>query len=236
MSHYSEKSEIIAREQDLLDVMRGQVIHPNAKAIKKTKSDQTILDAMGIMMRPVRENEEVEIKKHLGQQACHYKRAWRVINTKTQDAFNQYLKDHTSSKRKMFWHGSKNENWLNILKTGLVLNPNAVATGKMFGMGIYFAPSASKSLGYTSLAGSYWAGGTSDRAFMGVMDVACGKAFDIYDNPYGWGDLTAKKLEQKCPSANYVFAHKDKGMLRNDELIVYNEAQVTIHYLVELSN
>ncbi len=236
MSHYSEKAEIIAREQDLLDVMRGQVIHPNAKAIKKTKNDQTILDAMGIMMRPVREKEEAEIKNHLGQQACHYKRAWRVINTKTQDAFNQYLKDHTASKRKMFWHGSRNENWLNILKTGLVLNPNAVATGKMFGMGIYFAPSASKSVGYTSLAGSYWAGGTSNRAFMGVMDVACGKSFDIYDNPYGWSDLTAKKLEQKCPGANYVFAHKDKGMLRNDELIVYNEAQVTIHYLVELSN
>lgn len=95
---------------------------------------------MGIMMRPVREKEEAEIKNHLGQQACHYKRAWRVINTKTQDAFNQYLKDHTASKRKMFWHGSRNENWLNILKTGLVLNPNAVATAKCLAWAFILLP------------------------------------------------------------------------------------------------
>lgn len=236
MNHYSEKAEIIEREQDLLDVMKGQVVYPNAKAIKKSASDQTILDAMGVTMRAVSAKEAEDIKRHLGRQADHYSRAWRVVNTATQKAFDAYMADNVDCERKMLWHGSKNENWLNILKTGLVLNPNAVATGKMFGMGIYFAPSASKSVGYTSLTGSYWAGGTSNRAYMAVMDVACGKAFDIYDNPCAWSGITAKNLDRYCKGANYVFAHKDKGMLRNDELVVYNEAQVTIHYLVELQS
>lgn len=235
MSDYSEKAKIISREQDLLDVMRGQIVRTTAKALKKTAdSDQTILDAIGVSMRPVSDREASDIKRHLGRQSEHYYRAWRVVNDRTQKAFDNYMEANASCERKMLWHGSKNENWLNILKTGLVLNPNAVATGKMFGMGIYFAPSASKSVGYTSLTGSYWAGGTSSRAFMAVMDVACGKPFDIYDNPYAWSGLNAQNLDRHCKGANYVFAHKDKGMLRNDELVVYNEAQVTIHYLVEL--
>lgn len=234
----------IAEMIDFLADVSRQILRRNYSVSLDAVTEEMVNEAQYILNRLSAQRDVFEfnnvllqlfqaLPRQMGQVKDHMMSHY---SEKTQDAFNQYLKDHTSSKRKMFWHGSKNENWLNILKTGLVLNPNAVATGKMFGMGIYFAPSASKSVGYTSLAGSYWAGGTSDRAFMGVMDVACGKAFDIYDNPYGWGDLTAKKLEQKCPGANYVFAHKDKGMLRNDELIVYNEAQVTIHYLVELSN
>lgn len=234
MNNYSEKAQIIRREQDLLDVMRGQIIRPNTKAINKTAAAQTMLDAMGITMRPVSDRETDDIKRHMGQQACRYSRAWRVVNEHTQEAFDKYITTNNTCECKMLWHGSKNENWLNILKEGLVLNPNAVATGKMFGMGIYFALSASKSVGYTSLTGSYWAKGTANRAYMSVMDVACGKAFDIYDRPHSWSGITAQNLDHYCKGANYVFAHKDKGMLRNDELIVYNEAQVTIHYLVEL--
>jgi len=40
----------------------------------------------------------------------------------------------------MFFHGSRNENWWNIIKNGLQLNPNAKITGKMLGHGIYLAP------------------------------------------------------------------------------------------------
>lgn len=69
---------------------------------------------------------------------------------------------------------------------------------------------------------------------MAVMEVACGKAFDIYDRPYNWSGITAQNLDSYCKGANYVFAHNDKGMLRNDEIVVYNEAQVTVRYLVEL--
>ena len=55
---------------------------------------------------------------------------------------------------KQLWHGSRNENWFSILENGLQLNPNAIITGKMFGKGIYFAPSSNKSWNYTSYRGT----------------------------------------------------------------------------------
>ena len=231
----SDMGEIIQREQNLLDVMRGQVvIRPSVPAIEGQTADKTILEALGITVSNVTSEEEQNILRHLGQQAGKYHAAWRIDTKATRGNFEDYMSSHPDCKKKFLWHGSKNENWLNILSTGLKLNPNAAITGKMFGHGIYFAPSASKSAGYTSLSGSYWANGHSSRAFMGVMEVACGKAFDVYDHQSRYSSITGKNLSSFCNGANYVFAHKDKGMLRNDELIVYDEAQVTIRYLVEL--
>ena len=236
MAHsVTDMGEIIQREQNLLDVMRGQVvIRPSVPALEGQTADKTILEALGITVSHVTCEEEQNILRHLGQQAGKYRAAWRINTKATRGNFEEYMASHPDCEKKFLWHGSKNENWLNILSTGLKLNPNAAITGKMFGHGIYFAPSASKSAGYTSLSGSYWANGRSSRAFMGVMEVACGKAFDVYDHQSRYGSITGRNLNSFCNGANYVFAHKDKGMLRNDELIVYDEAQVTIRYLVEL--
>lgn len=236
-SSNSDFGEIVQREQDLLDVMRGQVV--TAAPVRKSSqkmADYTLLEALGIEVEPVTDEEKANIIRHLGRCASYYKNAWRIRNKKTSEAFYKYMDDHADCKKKLLWHGSKNENWLSIIESGLKLNPNAAITGKMFGKGIYFAPSAAKSLGYTSINGSYWAKGSSSRAFMSVMEVACGKPFDIYDNPYGWSGITGQNLDSYCKGANYVFAHKDRGMLKNDELVVYDEAQVNIRYLVELNH
>jgi hypothetical protein len=41
-------------------------------------------------------------------------------------------------KERLYWHGSRNENWFNIMQTGLLIRPSgAVHTGSMFGDGIY---------------------------------------------------------------------------------------------------
>lgn len=230
----NDMGKIVQREQDLLDVMRGQVAIPVAKKTNENSAAQTMLEAMNLLVSPVSAEEKENIIRHLGQQGSKYHNAWRVDQADTRKQFKEYMESHPGCVKKFLWHGSKNENWLNILGTGLKLNPNATITGKMFGKGIYFAPSATKSAGYTSMTGSYWANGRSNRAFMAVMEVACGKAFDIYDRPYNWSGITAQNLDSYCKGANYVFAHKDKGMLRNDEIVVYNEAQVTVRYLVEL--
>ena len=73
------------------------------------------------------------------------------------------IKTSIHKNKKLLWHGSRNENWMSIISNGLILNPNAVITGKMFGQGIYFAPKSRKSFGYTSYDGSYWARGNSKR-------------------------------------------------------------------------
>ena len=61
--------------------------------------------------------------------------------------------------------------------------PDAIITGKMFGNGVYFAPSSMKSWNYTSYRGTSWANGDADVAFMGLYATAYGtpKDVDIWD-------------------------------------------------------
>lgn len=231
----SEYGRILEREQDLLDVMRGQVYVPSNDAkddsVQETKS-QTILEEKGLVFEEVTPNDIAVIKSALGSCADKFCRAWRVTNLATQKKFDEYIKDGV--KTKLLWHGSQNENWWSIVGSGLVLRPtNAVITGKMFGYGIYFATKARKSLGYTSLSGSYWAHGSSPSAFMGLYEVAYGKPYNVYSFDSKFYSLNYEGLQKMCPGANCLHAHEGQ-MLRNDEIIVYQECQTTIKYLVEL--
>lgn len=238
-SYIATKSDdygkIIQREQDLLDVMKGQVYVPqpvNVETPCEEDKGRTILEEKGLVFEEVDANDIVLIKSALGSCADKFYRAWRVTNLNTQKAFDEYVKD--GIKTKLLWHGSRNENWWSIVGSGLVLRPtNAVITGKMFGYGIYFATKARKSLGYTSLSGSYWARGSSSSAFMGLYEVAYGKPYDAYSFDSKFYSLNYEGLQKLCPGANCLHAHEGQ-MLRNDEIIVYKECQTTIKYLVEL--
>lgn len=233
-------NKIIQKEQDLLDVMKGQVyqhsITQNTEN-KQTEDDtpkMTILEAMGLEFEPVDDLDITKIKYHLGDDENKFYRAWRVKNKSTQEVFNTYLKENDNPNTKLLWHGSRNENWWSIINSGLVLRPtNAVITGKMFGYGIYFATKARKSIGYTSLRGSYWARGSSQSAFMGLYEVAYGKPYDVYSFDSKYYQLNYEKLQEMCKGANCLHAHAGK-MLMNDEIIVYQQPQTTIKYLVEI--
>ena len=230
-------AKIIQDEQDLLDIMRGQVIQNSVdeEVIEDTyeNPNQTILDVMGLRFEEITEDEKLLIKKNLGGISDKFYQAWKVINIKTQNKFDKYVKENTIHNCKLLWHGSRNENWWSIINTGLVLRPSAIISGKMFGYGIYFAPSAQKSLGYTSLHGSYWAGGNSNSAFMSLYDVAYGKPLDVYSFDSKYYDFNYEQLQKYNTGANCLHAHAG-SMLRNDEIIVYKEDQLTIKYLVEL--
>lgn len=236
LTEVSKIPEIIQHEQDLLDVMKGQVaIKEIESKTDSTVSDKTILDIMGIEVKPITHDEENLIKKTLGSSANKYLNGWRVINLKTQAKFDKFISDSNIQNKKLLWHGSRNENWWSIIRTGLLLKPNAIITGKMFGHGIYFAPKAEKSIGYTSLSGSYWAKGGSKSAFMAIFDTAYGTPYDTYDFNSKYYDYNYSKLQAQQSNANCLHAHADKGMLRNDEIIYYKEDQVTIKYLVEIN-
>lgn len=230
--------EIIQKEQDLLDVMRGQVVQQTVvKEEEDTQEEvvnnQTILDVMGLRFEEITQAEKELIKKNLGSIRDKFYQAWKVTSIKTQEKYNTYINDNNIKNTKLLWHGSRNENWWSIINTGLVLRPSAVVTGKMFGYGIYFAPKAQKSLGYTSLHGSYWAGGNSNSAFMSLYDVAYGKPYDVHSFDSKYHNFNYEQLQKNCVGANCLHAHEG-SMLRNDEIIVYKEDQITIKYLVEL--
>lgn len=52
----------------------------------------------------------------------------------------------------------------------------------MFGNGIYAANKVRKSIGYTSLKGSYWARGSSDRAYLAIFEFATRTEWRVLDN------------------------------------------------------
>lgn len=150
--------KIIQKEQDLLDVMKGQVVETKMPKVKSDSiSSQTILEAMGLEIEECTEEDVEVIRNKLGGCAKHFKQAWRVKNIETSTKFDEYVMENNIKHTKLLWHGSRNENWWSIINSGLVLKPtNAVITGKMFDYGIYYATKARKSLGYTSLSGSIY--------------------------------------------------------------------------------
>lgn len=231
--------KILSREQDLLDVMRGQIITPvKGQKVKTVKGDKkTILELNGIIMDDVDAKDIELIKRKLGSNAQYFKNAWRVTNEKQKKAYDAYRANENIRMRdtKLLWHGTRSENVWNIMKTGLILRPtNAVITGKMFGYGIYFAPSAQKSLGYTSISGSYWAKGNDHSGFMLLHEVAYGKPFDVYSFESRFNSFDYGALRRACPGANCLHAHAG-SMLRNDEIVVYKEEQLSPLFLVELT-
>ena len=234
---------IILREQETLETMKGQV-RAGTKLKKTSLADNTasnkvtILEKMGLEVRECTAEEEKEIVSHMDDESKpKFKKAWRVVNRETESNYEAFKKRHKITKRgeKFLYHGSRNENFWSIITTGLSLNPNAAITGKMFGNGIYFAPKAAKSIGYTSSNG-FWAkrGGAKmhSKGYLAVYKVATGKRFqtDVYKSEYG--RYTQKDMDRLGCDSFHAKAGRD---LRNDEIIVYREDQCTIRYLIEIA-
>jgi poly [ADP-ribose] polymerase len=240
---------LLDNEQSALDTMAGQVelIKQQREAARKAaeaeaKGDEevveeevTILDQMGLTVEVETDTETLElVKKLMGPNANQIKKVFKVRNNKTQIKFDKNLEKAEVKKKRLYWHGSRNENWFNIMQSGLLIRPSgAVHTGSMFGDGIYFADKAQKSIGYSSLRGSYWAHGGDNKAFLALYDVHLGKQKEILHH-----DSSCYKLSQKVMDAegyNSVYA-KGGADLRNNEFIIYRAEQCTISHLIEIGN
>lgn len=243
-SYIANKTEdfnkIIHREQDLLDVMKGQIVQK--QVVEETNeentpiNEKTILETLGLEFEECDADDIATIKVALGSCVDKFHKAWKVKNIKTQARFDKFVKDNNIKDVRLLFHGSRNENWWSIIQSGLVLRPtNVVITGRMFGSGSYFSPTARKSMGYTSLMGSYWARGSSASGFMALMSVAYGKPYNVYSFDSDFYGLNYDRLKKKCKGANCLHAHAG-SMLRNDEIVIYKEEQSTIKYLVEIKN
>lgn len=231
-SSASDFADIIKKESDLLDVMAAQV---NANTTKTTavKNNQTILESLGLNVNEKDDTLETQVKDMLGEISDKYVNCWYVSNDSTQDRYDKHLAQQTGIHKdeKLFWHGSRNENWMSILQNGLMIRPSsAVYTGSMFGDGIYAADKARKSYGYTSAG--YWTGGNAKTVYMAIFKVNTGKYHNVYKHTSECYSFNKEVLKKK---GNYdsVYAHKGAD-LRNNEFIVYDPAQVTIYALVEL--
>lgn len=218
-------AEIIDREETLIAAMEALVSGDEVAIAKMEES----FESLGIEVYEATEKQRNEVLSKLSDSLKpKVKRVYRVINQTHKKRFDNYLKSNDITTVKQLWHGSRNENWFSILQNGLQLNPNAIITGKMFGQGIYFAPSSMKSWNYTSFRGTSWARGNSDTAFMGLYATAYGKPHDVTCSQ----SFTQRQLESM--GKNCVHAHAGSQLL-NDEIIYYSESAMVLNYIVEFA-
>jgi predicted DNA-binding WGR domain protein len=135
----------------------------------------------------------------------------------------EYRKD-LSNQMELF-HGTKVANLLSILKSGLLMpkySPGE-ATGYMYGMGLYFASQSTKSLNYCD--GGHWNNSSNDGLiYMFIADIAMGN----YEIPKSW--------QSKKPKAGYdsFWAKSGQSGVLNDEMIVFNNNQIKLKYILEI--
>ena len=123
------------------------------------------------------------------------------------------------------FHGTKVANLLSILKGGLLMpkySPGAV-TGYMYGMGLYFASQSTKSLNYCD--GGHWNNAKKqDKIYMFIADVAMGK----YEIPSSWHSKKPK------PGYDSFWAKSGQSGVMNDEMIIFNNNQIKLKYILEI--
>ncbi len=224
---------LLAHEQSTLDVMRSQV-EIAEKQKEAGATPQNLLEIMGLVIKPVEEKSSIALIQQMMEDQRHrFVRAFEVRSLRSEKAFTEHLQNRSKQHTELFWHGSRNENWLSILENGLSLRPSsAVINGKMFGYGLYFADRFQKSLNYTSIRGAYWSGGAASQAFLAIFKVHTGKALKIQKHDASCHDLDEQVLQQKG-HFDSVFASRGADLV-NNEYIVYNERQCAIQYLVEI--
>lgn len=124
------------------------------------------------------------------------------------------------------FHGTRVANLLSILKSGLLMpkySPGQ-STGYMFGQGLYFANQSTKSLNYCD--GMYWNNSQKkDKIYMFIADVALGN----YQVP--------SRSRSKKPDKGYdsYWAQPGKSGIQNDEMIVFNNDQIKLKYILEIT-
>ena len=218
----------VQTEQDNIDMMSQQV-----RAVERDDSQKdSILESMGISIISASRKEVELIRKLAGGNASRVRTVFKVVNSLTQRKCDAWMKTKKPERAAIqeLWHGSRNQNWLSILDTGLLIQPTGViTTGSAFGNGIYFADRLQKSLGYTSVSGSYWADGNDDRGFCAVFNVHIGEPLTLWTGDW---NLSGTELSRRG-DYDSVFG-KAGQRLSNNEFIVYNPRQCTIAFLAEI--
>ncbi|KAF8917558.1 Poly polymerase [Mucidula mucida] len=166
--------------------------------------------------------------------------------------------DLQDGERLLLWHGSRTANFAGILNQGLrIAPPEAPVNGYMFGKGVYFADTVSKSSGYCHHGLSKNKGvlllcGIAAKPFYHKKsgsfnaDAECKEKEREYTKGLGrhkpakWKDageaLGIPEL-RGCvmPDGSHVLRPKDDFLLEYNEYIVYNTSQIRMKYLFVLN-
>jgi hypothetical protein len=152
-----------------------------------------------------------------------------------------FLKWNGLHNKQLLWHGTRLANAVGIISRGLCLNPTGVyTTGKMFGNGLYFANSSTKSANYMGI--------TRGMGIMFLCEVALGNMYERsaceYITELPSGKHSTKGLGTQTPEESNIELEGTKvpigklvgsnvsSSLNYDEFIVYDQTQVKLKYIV----
>ncbi|KAJ6649063.1 Poly [ADP-ribose] polymerase [Pseudolycoriella hygida] len=166
---------------------------------------------------------------------------FRIARQGEEERFMKYQ----NYSRALLWHGSRIMNFVSILSTGLkVAPPEAIATGYMFGKGIYFADVVSKSANYCHPCPNHNIGlilmCEVALGNMKKLTVADSRIGDIPNNQYqsvgGVGThmpIDWKSVHGVIAPCGPIQTQASTSLLYN-EYVVYDPAQVKIKYLFKV--
>jgi poly [ADP-ribose] polymerase len=223
-------TQSVIAENDLLDGLDTSFIDVTTKPKKKTskKKDNTP-QIFNVELVHVTDKKVLSYIKNLYQKtrkSMHQSNSLSVHAVYTvkiavmSNAFDKY--GATLQDIRQLWHGTKASNLLSILKGGLIIpsSSSGHVTGRMYGDGVYASSVSTKALNYAT---NFWgSGGSTDRTFMFLLDMAMGKYYDAQT----WGGSFPKS------GTHSTWARAGRA-LKNDEMIVYRLDQVNLTHLVE---
>ena len=224
--------QAVQKQNAILDALDASYVSATTqptKSKKKVKAPKVFETKLELIGNP-RVIDRINKKFRASANRNHYDaNSMRLVQAWTVN-IEQMTKSFVSEGKKLnnvneYWHGTNASNVLSILKVGLVIPPSSSphCTGRMWGDGLYFAPSSTKSLNYAT---GFWGQKGNNRIFMFLADVAMGKEYV----PRGGGAWA-----NKYPVPNYDSVHAVGGRsgVQNDECIVYKTNQANLTYLCE---
>jgi len=223
-------TQTVVAENDLLDGLTTSFIDVTTKPKKKTtkKKDNTP-QVFNVELEIITDKKIISYVRNLYQKtrkSMHQSNSLSVHAVYTvkivvmANAFDKYGAKLNDIRQ--LWHGTKASNLISILKQGLIIPPSSSShvTARMYGNGVYASSVSTKALNYAT---NFWgSGGSTDRTFMFLLDMAMGKYYDTQT----WGGSYPK------PGTNSTWARSGRA-LKNDEMIVYRLDQVNLTHLVE---
>jgi poly [ADP-ribose] polymerase len=169
---------------------------------------------------------------------------FRVERAKETDAYKAFSE---TKNRTFLWHGTRSSNMVGILSQGFrIAPPEAPVTGYMFGKGVYFANSASKSANYCH------ASAEQPTGLLILSEVALGELHDMLhaDNTFTKKKLAPGKesvfgVGKNKPSRTHAFpdgsvmplgplvsSGVSKCALLYDEFVIYETERAKMQYLL----
>lgn len=217
-------------EQRILAMESVIAAKPSAK--KDSESERIVSPFGNVEVRKATPEEFDHYKKLIEKRQPHMggmlKDVYLLDPISRRENYEKALSEAENKDEEELFHGSITANMVSLIKSGGPTIHVSAANGRMFGNGSYWANDFDKSLGYTSYAGSRWANGASEEAFMLVGQVHVGKKY--------FADHGYRNSEAETVNGGYdcCYALASRTGLYRDEIITYDESHSYVKAILHI--